>query len=683
MTQTRREILAAGPALAAGTMLGAAAPSGWAMPAAGAVEQVPLVAIAMRDGTILRGRLWLPAEPARRPAPVVLEYIPYRTRDSYSAADDHWGKVLASFGIGYARIDLRGSGDSDGLLRDEYLAVEQDDALEVIAWLDAQPWCNGAVGMRGISWGGFSTLQAAMRRPPALKAIMPMACSDRRFTDDAHFVGGCLGLTNFKWGINFKAVMAAPPDPAIVGPRWEEMWRTRLEASPAIIARWAGHAREDAYWQHGSLHFDYAAIRCPTYVVGGWADAYVHSVPRMLERLSCPRKALVGPWGHTYPWLGGPGPALDWAHEEVRWWTHWLRGEETGIMAEPMLRFHLPDAVPAQSAPGATPGHWATEPAWPSPRVRSRRYHLTDAGLSPVAGKATRRTHRSHNRVGLDTPEWAPFGMQEMAGDQRDDDARSLVYDLAPLAADMQLLGVPRVRLRIAADRPQAQLAMRLCKVLPDGSSWRLGYGLLDLALRDGFDTRRPLTPGAFFDVTLDLGFVAQRLHAGERLRLAISEGLWPLVWPSPEPVALTIDAARCTLDLPVRAAPPVEPVMPIAEVAIAPDPGQVVVRRQVEGDRATVTGRWPDRSRECANGTILSGFGPNTTATIVADRPETCHWSGEHVSRYRRGDWDCSLRTSFDVTAAPGGWAIEERIEAESGGRRIFERTRRNTISR
>lgn len=675
MKTTRRDVLAAAATgVAAGIGRPAwAADTAWALPAKGAVEKVDLVAIPMSDGTVLRGRMWLPADPARRPAPVVLEYIPYRTRDAYSAADDYWGDVLASHGIGFARIDIRGSGDSDGLLHDEYLASEQDDAVEIIAWLAKQPWSNGKVGMRGISWGGFSTLMTAMRNPPALKAIMPLACSDRRYTDDAHYVGGCLGLTNFKWGVNFKAVMAGPPDPAIVGDKWERMWKERLDASPPICARWTEHRDEDDYWRHGSLHFDYAAIKVPTYAVSGWVDAYVRSIPRLLEHLSCPRKGLVGPWGHTYPWVGGQGSGLDWAWEEVRWWSHWLRGEATGIMDDPMLRYYRPDAVPAQA--GVTPGAWVAEETWPAANVRMRDYRFTDAGLSNRPGPGRPRKHRSHNMVGFDTPEWVPFGQQELPRDQREDDALSVTFDTAPIDAPLELLGTPSVRLRLVADKPAAQVAVRLCKVLPDGSSWRLGYGLLDLRHRDGFGERKPLKPGQMVDVTVDLGFVAQRLHPGERLRIAISEGLWPLVWPSPDSPELTLDPTGCRLALPVRAAPAVEAPMPIAVVPLPADPGEVVVAIDRTGDRVTMTGTWPDKERKCANGTTLSGFGPNTIAAIERGAPSTAVWSGERISRYRRGEWDCRMHCTFSVKAVPGGIAVSERIEAFRGETRIFDR--------
>ncbi len=682
MRSSRRTFVAGTAAgLALGRSALAAPATPWALPEKRAVKAIDIVRIPMSDGIKLCGRLWLPADGA--PAPIVLEYIPYRTRDAYSAADDHWGQVLASYGIGFARIDIRGSGDSEGLLRDEYLAQEQDDAVEIIAWLAKQPWCNGAIGMRGISWGGFSTLQTAMRRPPALKAIMPMACSDRRYTDDAHYVGGCLGLTNFKWGVNFKAVMAAPPDPAVAGPGWEALWRQRLEASPALIARWTGHGHEDEYWKHGSLAEDYAAIKCPAYIVGGWADAYVHSVPRLLGHLTCPRKAIVGPWGHTYPWVGGPGPALDWAYEEVRWWSFWLKREPTGIMDEPMLRFYAAEATPAESAPGAMPGHWAAEASWPSASARTLALHLTDAGLSATAGAATPRQHRSHNAIGLQTPEWVPFGQAEMPGDQSADDALSLAWDMAPLPAPLALLGVPSVRLRLAADQPVAQVAVRLCKVGADGKSWRLAYGLLNLTHRHGHGTPQPLVPGEMFDVDIPLGFIGQQLRAGDRLRLAISEGLWPLVWPSPRSPTLTIDGAHSLLTLPVRLPPTIEPPMPIALVPIPSDKGDVIVTASNDHGALRVTGTWPDKARTCANGTELSGYGPNTIATISADSPDSGRWSGNRISRYHRDGWNCELHTSFALTSTATSFELTETIEAFKDGKAIFERTHRNSIKR
>ena len=367
----------------------------------------------------------------------------------------------------------------------------------------------------------------------------------------------------------------------------------------------------------------------------------------------------------------------------MRWWSEWLLGQPTGIMAEPMLRYYCPDATPAQSAPGATPGRWTAEAAWPPAGVRERTLHLTDAGLADQPGRAALRRHRSHNAVGLQTPEWVPFGQAEMPGDQRRDDALSLTWDLPPLGTGFELLGVPSVRLRLSADRPVAQVAVRLCKIMPDGTSWRLAYGLLNLTHRHGHDAPVALVPGEMVEVDLPLGFIAQRLLPGESLRLAVSEGLWPLVWPSPDSPTLTLDPAGCRLMLPVRAAPLAEPAMPIAVVPIAPDAGEVVVTATDDHGDLVVTGTWPDKPRKCANGTELSGFGPNTVATITTGAPNSGEWSGTRVSRYRREGWDCALTIGLEVTSTRTEFHLVESIAASHDGKPIFERTERHTVPR
>ena len=281
----------------------------WRLPDPVEVRAIENDWIVMPDGARLAVSLWLPETAG--PVPVVLEAIPYRKRDSTRGYSSYWGRELARRGVAYARLDGRGSGDSDGLLRDEYLPQEQSDAADAIAWLAAQPWCDGAVGMRGVSWGGFATLQTAVLAPPALKAIMSFCASDRRYADDAHYVGGAFALTGLKWAASFKAVMAGPPDPEIFGPDWEAAWMARLDATPAIAAEWLRHQREDAYWRQGSVCEGYELIRCPAYLVGGWVDPYNEAIPRLMAGLKVPAKALIGPWQHGYPAPATPGPGLD------------------------------------------------------------------------------------------------------------------------------------------------------------------------------------------------------------------------------------------------------------------------------------------------------------------------------------------------------------------------------------
>ena len=394
---------------AASSLAQAAAPQ--AKPAKSyGVRTIAPIWVPVRGGLKLAGRLWLPDGVPGERFPVVFEYIPYRTHDSYRLIDDHWGPRLAPGAWlrprGHSRLrQFRRPAD------DEYLASEQQDGAEVIAWLARQPWCNGNVGMRGLSWGGFATLQVAALAPPALKAIMPMCATDMRFWNDAHYVGGAPGLTNLKWAAGFEMVMSGPPDPAVVGDRWEAMWRAGWRIRhPA--ARWLSHQSNDAYWRHGSVGLDPGAIKCPVYLVDGWADPYAPSAERLLRAIQAPKKALFGPWGHIYPDLARPGPGLAWAQEELRWWRRWLADEETGVMDGPMFRFYMPYATPAETAMQDLPGRWASEPAWPSPAISPRTLYLAPRRLQAEPPSPTRLAHVADQIVGLTTPEWIPTPSQ-------------------------------------------------------------------------------------------------------------------------------------------------------------------------------------------------------------------------------------------------------------------------------
>ena len=311
--------------------------------------------IPLRDGVRLAARVWLPHEAAGDPVPAVGEAIPYRLSDGTAADDRRRWAYVAAHGYACVRIDLRGTGNSGGLMLDEYLPSEADDLVEAIAWIAAQPWCTGAVGMTGISWGGFNSLQVAARRPPALRAVISLCASDDRYADDVHYRGGCvLGLDMLHWATNMLALNARPPDPAVVGDGWRDAW--------------LGHQRRDAYWRQGSVCEDHSAISAAVLAVGGWADGYTDAVLRLLAGLPGPRRGLIGPWGHPYPDDGGPAPSIGFLQECVRWWDHWLKGIETGVMEEPMLRA------------------WMQEPVAPAPT------HTVRPGRSSPCGPSARRT---------------------------------------------------------------------------------------------------------------------------------------------------------------------------------------------------------------------------------------------------------------------------------------------------
>ena len=504
--------------------------------------------IEMADGCRLSARLWLPDETQQRPVPAILEYIPYRKRDGTRLRDEVIHGYFAQHGYAAVRVDMRGSGESEGLLHDEYLLQEQDDAVAVIAWIAAQPWCDGAVGMMGKSWGGFNALQVAARRPPALKAIATVYSTDDRYADDIHFSGGCLLNDNLWWGAVMLAYSCRPPDPAVFGPVWREAWLQRLEALPFFSADWLEHQRRDAFWAQGSVCEDFSAIRCPVLAVGGWADGYTDAVFRLLEGLDVPRAGLIGPWAHVYPHDGVPGPAIDFLAELVRWWDRWLRGAQASSNGEPMLKVWRQEALLQPERLRDAAGGWISVQSWPPADAATQTLSLAAGGAPEGLLLCSPQT------VGAAGGEWCGFGVSgEAAGDQHADEPGSIVVTTSPLTHDMDLLGRPVATLRLAAEAPSGLICVRLSQVAPTGEIVRLSYGLMNLARRDGPDRTAPLVPGEVITVDVPLHALAHRITAGARLHIAISTSYWPMVWPSPDAGGVRLFPAQCELSLPLQ----------------------------------------------------------------------------------------------------------------------------------
>ena len=521
------------------------------------VRRVEHLWIPMSDGVRLAARVWLPEETGEGGVPAILEYIPYRKRDASRPRDDVMHHYLAGHGYACVRVDLRGSGDSEGVLEDEYLQQELDDGVEVIEWISRQQWCTGRVGMIGISWGGFNGLQIAALRPPALGAVISVCSTDDRYADDIHHMGGCLLGDNLSWASTMFAYNSLPPDPETVGERWREMWFQRLEGSGLWLEKWLRHQHRDEYWKHGSVCEDWGAIQCPVLAVSGWADGYSNAVFRLLAGLRVPRLGLVGPWSHKYPHQGVPGPAIGFLQEALRWWDHWLKGEETGIMEEPMLRVWMQESVPPTTFYHERPGRWVGERDWPSPDVVEQTMTLAWPGtLEPGPGDAPEREMpvRSPLSVGLFAGKWCSYAATpDLPHDQREEDGGALVFTSAPLEEPLEILGAAVLALEVTSDRPVAMVAARLSDVAPDDKATRITYGLLNLTHRDGSEKPQPLEPGRSVRVQVKFNDVAQSFPAGHRLRLSLSTSYWPLAWPPPEPVQLGITTGASRLVLPVR----------------------------------------------------------------------------------------------------------------------------------
>lgn len=651
---------------------------------AGAIRVEETVWITLSDGCRLAARLWLPPD-GTGPVPAILEYLPYRRRDRHRGDDAILHPAFAAAGYAAIRVDMRGAGDSDGTMTDEYTVGEWDDAVEVIDWIARQGWCSGAVGMIGLSWSGFNSLQIAAKAPAALKAIVTTCASDDRYADDMHYMGGCLLNDNLQYGATLFTWLATPPDPAIVGARWRDMWLKRLEVVEPPAARWMRHGDRDAYWRSGSVCEDYGAIKAAVLAVGGWADGYTNAVLRLLEGLPGPCKGLIGPWGHAFPHVATPGPQIDFLGYVLRWWDHWLKGRDTGIMDEPMLTVWMQESEPPRPRYAERRGRWTAERIWPSPQVTARTLHLTATGLAEEASAVERRV-RSPATTGLASGEWCPYGWgPDMPTDQREDDAGSLCFDGAPLEAPLQLLGGARVILDLSSDRPEAMVAVRLNDVAPDGTSSRITYGLLNLQHRDGHAEARALVPGRRYRVEVRLNDAAYEISAGHRLRVAVSTAYWPLAVAAP--VGATVTVHDGMLHVPARASaadavrppdlgrswspPPLE-----AEILVPPARGRVQMERLVEEGRTSVrVVRNLGAVRIADVDLELEALGSETYST-VADEPAQLRSEADRRAAFRRGDWHASVVTRSVLTVDGDDWRLVATLDAHDGEARVFARS-------
>ncbi|WP_110687956.1 CocE/NonD family hydrolase [Salinicola aestuarinus] len=520
--------------------------------------------IELAEGIRLAARIRRPA--AGPPVPAILEYLPYRKRDLTAQRDAGMHHYWAGHGYAGVRVDIRGTGESDGVLEDEYLQSELDDGVAIIEWLARQSWCDGSVGMVGISWGGFNGLQVAALQPPALKAVITLCSTDDRYADDVHHMGGCLLVDNLSWASTMLDGNACPPDPALVGDRWREMWHERLAGSGLWLEKWLQHQRRDDYWKHGSVCEDFSAIRCPVYAISGWADGYCNAVFRLLAGLSSPCKGLVGPWSHKYPHLGVPGPAIGFLQESLRWWDYWLKGIDTGIMDEPALRVWMQESAPPSTRYDERPGRWVAEPTWPSPNIDTQHFRLTpghdlvpdDDSAPPPVDRAL--TLRSPLSVGLHSGKWCSYNAPpDLPHDQREEDGGAIIFQTAALETPLEICGQPYLELSLSADQPVAMVAVRLIDIHPDDKATRVSWGLLNLTHRNGHEHPEPLKPGETYQVRVALKHIAQQFPAGHAIRVSVSTSYWPLAWPAPVPVRLTFHPAACRLHLPVRAPRPAE----------------------------------------------------------------------------------------------------------------------------
>jgi putative CocE/NonD family hydrolase len=683
-------------------------------PASGPVYRVAAlrdVRIPVSDGLELSANLWLPeplgdgSGPLRFPA--ILEMIPYRKDDWRAASDESHGEWLAARGYAFCRLDVRGTGSSPGIALDEYSARETQDGAEAVEWLAGQAWCTGKVAMWGISYGGFTAIQVALLRPPHLAAIVPMMATDDRYTDDVHYLGGCMTVSELsQYAVSMVGMNALPPNAALRGDAWEREWRDRLDRTPVWLFEWLRRQHDGPYWRQGSLAPHWDRLMTPTFLIGGWMDEYVDAALRMLERcVNAPRRALIGNWVHDLPDDAYPGPNVDWHHEMLRFLDHWLLGIDNSVMDEPPLVAFRHEWAEPEPFPASLPGEWIAEAAWPSADRVDRVLHLA-AGELPLAGRlgdfeppapdviAFRHRATLGTRGGLS---WgagaAPNGL---ARDLRPDDGLIPTFTSAPLDADLDVLGRPAVVLSWESPVPVATAVVRLQDVAPDGTPFHVTAGILNLTHRASHERPEALIPGEVTTVEIPLRATAHRFRAGHRIRVSVGSSMWPVVWPSPFPAEYRLHVGGgsvASLRLPTvptrrDAAVPAVPVFKTTPAGLrdvgayrGEPPTWQVVEDVVAGTVTVRSGEFGESTLPDGRSTLYTSERLEMTASD-AD-PAHARMDNEVVYRLRDDDHEVLVETdgTFRTTDAEVEMRVELRVALD--GEQFFERAWAETVPR
>ncbi|MFE4605882.1 CocE/NonD family hydrolase [Kitasatospora indigofera] len=661
------------------------------------------VRVPLADGVELHARIWRPV--TEEAVPALLEYQPGRLADGTAARDSERHPWYAGHGYASVRVDVRGHGNSGGQPGEEYSAQELADGVAVVGWLAARPWCSGNVGMFGLARGGTTALRIAALAPPALKAVVTVCADDDHRDGDAHHLGGALlAAGTHARSAGLLSLAACPPDPRYVGDDWRRIWLDRLAALEPPVHPWLTHRAGAGEGRSGREAEEYRAIRAAVLAVGGWAAPGRDTVLRLVEHLTAPVRGLLGPWSQQYPDQGlPPGPAVGFLQESLRWWDHWLKGADTGVLAEPALRSWIDGSGPA-GEDGDRPGRWCGEESWPSPDVREIHYGLDTALRTAGTPSDDRFVHvRSPQHTGVDAGSPHPAGRAaDLPPDQREEDGRSVCFDSTPLPEPVEILGRPALRLRLRGRGPRGQVAARLCDVAPDGSSALITRGVLALVTRpqDGPATGGPAgdAPDATVDVTVELAGTGYALPPGHRLRLALSSAYWPWVWPQPQDEGFDLDPSRSTLTLPVRhlaadagSAPigfgPPEQAAPLDVRHPEPltgRPGRVVIRDVAAGEWRLEVDPGPGGPRILPDGLVHEERTVEAYRILSGD-PLSASARTDRTVRLERPDigWDVTVRTRSELDCDATHITARSRVSALEAGSVVFSRAWERRIPR
>jgi predicted acyl esterase len=637
------------------------------------------VVVEMEDGVRIALTLYRPASSGDGPFPTILESLPYRKDDDCTARDWTTYAYLASQGFAGVRIDIRGTGASTGIIENEYTGQEQADNLSVMRWLAAQDWCSGNLGMWGISWGGFSSLQTAMLQPPELKANVPMHATHDRYACDVHYTGGSLhAAEQVDWPTSMVATNGLPPDPDIVGNHWFEEWVERLENTPQWPFEWLRHQTRDGYWLHGSPCADYQSIKCPTLLIGGWLDGYVDGMLDLAEKLDCPTRAVIGPWGHYRPATGVPGPTLDHLDLMARWFGHHLRGDDNGIMSLPEAAVFVRTAAPYDG--DLVEGHWRAEPQWP-PLDRA----LWVADLSDLDHDTV--SWSGPQWVGAHAPAWDRAGIGSRLGVE--DDAHSVTFQTSPLTEALEILGVPEVELAVTSDQSVGMVAARLSAVSPEGVPHLICRGNRNMAFPEDLSQPVPFESGAEVLVRIPLLASSAVIQPGWSIRVSIAGADFPVVWPPGRRFQLTVDPAASRLTLPTVPPRPVEQNLDWGESPDPPRPNVIMLSDErdweiTSGDGLTTYRRQIASTEEQPDRAELRYESQQRWEVSVTDNDpaSTRVWSVNEIHLDRPG-WSVGTIGTLDLSGDADSFLLRVELKAMNDGAQFWQRVWEERIPR
>jgi putative CocE/NonD family hydrolase len=671
------------------------------------------IRIPTRDGLVLSANLFLPDDDRRglegaTRVPVILNMDPYRKDDWQAAWDLSLGTYLTERGYAYCRLDVRGTGSSQGVATDEYAEAETLDGHDAVEWLAAQPWCSGSVGMWGLSYGGFTSIQVAATRPPHLRAIVAIQATDDRYTDDVHYVGGAMTVSELaQYAVSQVAQNAMPPLPSAWGPDWRDGWRARLEATPVWLFEWARQQRDGPYWRRGSLAPDYGRLEAAILQLGGWMDEYVDAALRIQAHCvnAAGRRTIVGPWVHGLPDGAYPAPNIDWLYEAVRWFDRWLKDEPNGVDIEPPLTWFHRDPTTPERFPARLNGSWRATNAWPRPRPETLAFRIDGSarpgfgrlvdGAAAIADGVDTFAHRPTAGIDGGSLCWgAGHPPNGLAADLRLEDGTGPVYTGEALSEPLDVLGVPVAIVHVTATQPVAHLVVRLADVAPDGAVEQVSEGILNLTHRESHAEPAPLEPGRAYEVRVPMRAAGYRFPAGHRVQLRVASAHWPVVWPSPGAGELAIlrgPATPSRLELPL--APSGDEVAPAPVFREDPPPllefgSETSEPVAWETVRDPVAGTVTVRTHEAATSVLPDGastlYVAETLEMTASERdPGEGRFWNECEYRLERDGSRVVVVAGGTTVATQSAFEMDVSIRVTLDGAPFFERSWREEIPR